>query len=384
MWGYGIEDFFDILSTCDFSQAAINVFKKLHLTEAEKPISSTVNALTFVYNNLPPDLVLTKEERHELSSLSQMSHLFDITDFEEKIPFVRFFSVDLEFVSMNRSQTQYTIHSIIARKAPYCAIALFRHEGTVSLSVSFNDTCDIKSIFLSNWYSLYSVELNDFLAMIGTAMFSLKSGTEFISDFIYLTARDYYTHPLSYEYLRYQLNTDESSIAQIVEKYGNDYVADALVEADNAKIDTTYEFDFDLIEYELEQMVLDESEESDSDGFDGEYPLDTYFNSNDSEIPVASIPKDVLADPVLLLKWLDDHSPEKQSEFEIINTVIIDLINAENIDYIDHRDKGGRLWIFGGYELSEFALKCKEIGIEFHFKEGGGKATDGFDAWWCR
>ena len=96
------------------------------------------------------------------------------------------------------------------------------------------------------------------------------------------------------------------------------------------------------------------------------------------------IPKEVLVDPVLVLKWLDEHSPEKDENIDTVYSPIVKLIQEAGIDYIDHRDKGGCLWIFGGYELSDFVCKCKKSGYEFHFKEGGGKATKGFDAWWSK
>jgi hypothetical protein len=384
MWGYEHENFGDVLSACDFSQAIIEVFNIMRLIKADAPTKKETNVLGFVYDNLPMDLVLTKDERTLLSSVTQISHLFDIADFEEDDQFVRCFSVDLGTGRIERSLVQHSIHSIIARKAPYCSVVFSRDASAVSLSVAYHKASDIKSVFLSDWYELYSAELDDLLVIIGTEILSLKSAADFASDFIHLTARDYYIHQLSYEYLRYELNVDESFIVQIVEKYGDDYVTDAFIEASNIKVDTTDDIDFDLIEYELDQIDFEESEKTDDDELEDEYSRVPIINDNDVGILAEEIPKGVLADPVLLLRWLNEHSAEYASEAEALDTAIIDLINAENIDYVDHRDKGGRLWIFGGYELSEFARKCKEIGIEFHFKEGGGVATDGFDAWWYR
>ena len=382
MWGYEYEDFGDILSAGDFSQAAIDVFKILQFTESNTPVNTAENALSFAYSSLPSDLVLSQEERQILSSLSQMAHLFDIADFEAEVPFVRFFSVDLNVEKSNRSQTQYNIHSIIARKSFYCAIVLFRNDTAISISMSYHKASAIGSVFLSDWYTLYSVELDNFFEAIGSESFSIRSGFDYTSDLIYLTARGYYKYPQSYEYTRYEQNTDESILDQIADQYNFDFITDAFIEMNNSTVDTIEEIDFDLIEYELEQMSLAELEESDEDEFDEEYTQSLLQNSKLNS--VEEIPKEILADPVLLLKWLDAQSPENALESETLDMAIKDLINAENIDYVDHRNKGGRLWIFGGYELSGFVVRCKEIGVEFHYKEGGGKATDNFDAWWCR
>jgi hypothetical protein len=205
--------------------------------------------------------------------------------------------------------------------------------------------------------------------------------SDFVTDFIHLTARDYYIHPLSYEYLKYELNTSESFLEHIVEEYSDDYVFDDFVEALNKKTDTTGEIYFDLIEYELEQMDLDNLDDYEYDVGD-EFVQTATFEVLDGKTP-EEIPKEIMTDPVKLLKWIDEHSVEKIAETKP-NSLIIDLINEANVDYIDHRSKGGRLWIFGGCELSDFVLKCEESGFSFHFKEGGAKATDGFDTWWCQ
>lgn len=320
MWGCEFENFGNLLSACDFSQAAIDVLRILRLTEADKPINAAENALTFVYNNLPSDLVLSKEERQMLTSLSQMAHIFDIADFEGGPPFVRFFSVDFDFRRMERSLTQHAVHSIIAREAPYCSVAIFRNSDAISMSVSFHKESKTKTIFLSDWYKLYSAEMDEFLTVIGTAIFSLKSGVDFAGDLIYLIARDYYIHPLCYEYLHYELNTDECFLPQIVEKYGDDYIVDAFIEASNAKVDTIDEIDFDLIEYELKQMDFPESEGTDEDEFENEFPQTSIFDGEERSVVAAEIPKEVLADPILLLKWLDEHSSEKSEEAESFDT----------------------------------------------------------------
>ena len=97
----------------------------------------------------------------------------------------------------------------------------------------------------------------------------------------------------------------------------------------------------------------------------------------------AEIPKDILADPILLLKWLEEQSADDSKKVDELDSRIIELIDAEKLDYIDQRNNGGRLWVFGGYELADFVIRCLSEGFRFHLIESGSKAIDGFDAWWC-
>ncbi|MDR0747172.1 MAG: hypothetical protein LBE89_04685 [Helicobacteraceae bacterium] len=374
MWAFEFENFSDSLSACDFSQAAINVFKILGLTERTNPISAGETALSFVYEHLPSNLVLTQEEREILSDILQIAHLFDASGFIVEEPSFRCFSVDLGFNLLERSYVQYAVHSIIARKSHYCSAVLFRNRNTVSVSVAYDKENKNRAICLSDWFELGSEAMEQFVTEVGLSDFSLHDGIAFACDLIYQIAREYYIRPLSYEYLKYELNRDENYLTELIEKYGDDYIADAYIEAINTNIDTSDEIDFDLLEYELEQMEFPESEDFDDNGFD----------DSPSSFPTESIPKDALVDPVLLLKWLDEHSQEKTENVDKYDETIVRLIQAAGIDYIDHREKGGSLWIFGGYELADFVSKRKESGCEFQFKEGGGKATGGFDAWWSK
>lgn len=55
-----------------------------------------------------------------------------------------------------------------------------------------------------------------------------------------------------------------------------------------------------------------------------------------------------------------------------------------NAKIIDKRKNGGALWVTGGKELSEIMKEFKSLGIIFHYKKGGGRATSGKDAWYAQ
>jgi hypothetical protein len=312
-----------------------------------------------------------------LNSVKQIAQLFDFDDFKQAEPIVRFFSIDIDGYGKARTLVQHQIHALIARKAKYCTVLIIRSDESISISAADSNYAKHNVIFLSDWYDLDTEDIEGFFADIGYGYYSLSNGADFISDFVYQVAREYYIHPMSYEYLRFEIGDENvDNLADIIQKYEDDYIDDEYITYENKKIEIE-EIDFDLIEYDLEQMQLADDEESDDDYIDDEE------NEPSEGYDISQIPPEVLSDPVLLLKWLDENNADSTDGSGSIDTEVIDLVNAANIDFIDHRDKGGRFWIFGGYELSDFVEQCKEQGVNFHFKEGGGKATDGFDAWWC-
>lgn len=77
-------------------------------------------------------------------------------------------------------------------------------------------------------------------------------------------------------------------------------------------------------------------------------------------------------------------APEPQEENLTSPDPLIDLILDAKIEFIDHRDKGGALWILGAEENRPFVDKCAERGIIFYFKPEGSRTTGGAPAWWTK
>ena len=63
---------------------------------------------------------------------------------------------------------------------------------------------------------------------------------------------------------------------------------------------------------------------------------------------------------------------------------VIALLDYHHIPYVDKRKSGGALWMIGGEELREVAQKALTLGTRFNFKAGGGKVSEGKDAWWAK
>ncbi len=75
-----------------------------------------------------------------------------------------------------------------------------------------------------------------------------------------------------------------------------------------------------------------------------------------------------------------DSSAEEEIRTERIT--LSGLLEEAGVETIDKRPAGGVLWIIGGMNLQPLVQRCKEIGVNFTFKAGGGKVCKGRDAWW--
>src|SRR5699024_1679092 len=69
-------------------------------------------------------------------------------------------------------------------------------------------------------------------------------------------------------------------------------------------------------------------------------------------------------------------SPEKEVQSELL-----EYLDKYGLEYIDHRAKGGSLWVIGDRRIEPYLKPLKEEGILFRFKAVGGRASKGRPAW---
>lgn len=81
------------------------------------------------------------------------------------------------------------------------------------------------------------------------------------------------------------------------------------------------------------------------------------------------------------IRMSNDKSKSSEQETSASNS-LLDFLVANNISFIDNRQKNGCLWMIGGEELKEFADKCSAHGVTFYFKADGAKTTKHSPAWW--
>ena len=80
------------------------------------------------------------------------------------------------------------------------------------------------------------------------------------------------------------------------------------------------------------------------------------------------------ADKQQVIPGMEDVLPEDDD--------IITLLKKNGVRFVDKRKNNGSLWLIGGSELKPIVNKAKKLGINFRFKEDGGKATKGAPGWW--
>lgn len=256
---------------------------------------------------------------------TNISHLFNLGNelFESVIgDTIGYYSVEIESNLEDRSQAAYDIHRLLhATFEENYSVIFFCHNDNFMLSIAgFGG-----EVVLSDWYDrrFDFVKLSE---MIDISEFPFDSAADFISEFIYKIARNYFFHttPMGleiYDYLpvhRLDETNEPWSKEEIKEfvddligksqtEYGYDYVAPSKISI----------VDYDSIYEELEMLSLDleidedipeglfgDDEFFDDDTFDEEDEL--YYSDNIKNDDVLhDIPTDILNDPILLVKWLN-------------------------------------------------------------------------------
>ncbi|WP_183163676.1 DUF4145 domain-containing protein [Alteribacter keqinensis] len=71
--------------------------------------------------------------------------------------------------------------------------------------------------------------------------------------------------------------------------------------------------------------------------------------------------------------------PLIREEFKLITH-----LEKSGYEVIDNREKGGTVWVIGGWELEDHFFSLEERGIYFRYLENGGRASKGIPAWYLR
>lgn len=413
LWYEGhIDDIFSDDESMD--SIAMSFFSVIGHTCTSTPLYSDSDPMHFVYGTLATKSVLSPSDRASLSLVKNISLLFimDGSVFNKvKNNTINYFAVDLSVPEGNRSFAASEIQSVFARIEKGNTVILFRNQNAYMLSFSLRNSDGKGSVVLSDWFSAGSHD-DCFYESLAAFNFSFASANAFYTDFCHAAARYYYTYPCSRELARYEilpavwgtesereyLTRDDiaemvrSILLKPISDYGDDYVDDELIS--DYSSDELEDTDFDLLEYELEQMGAFDDEFQDT-SYEDEFELASQASSTQNpSFDSSSIPADILRDPVKLLAWLDEHDNELNRGVEnrpILHEatssedLLIEALELEDLEYIDNRAKGGVFWIVGGYEISSFIgdLSTK-LGYKFSFKPGGGRATTGEDAWWMK
>lgn len=395
------------LSYKTIERVGIDFFAALgHTSFLQEPIFASSDVLHFMYVNMKIRKVLTSEDRNTLDEITNIAYLFkkDNESFRySNDQYIEYFSVEIDNSCIDRSLTAHDIHQVIAKVAEFYSVILFRYREKYMLSFNYCVGKNTNSIILSDWFDEYH---DNFFRSLTAYNFSDIRISEYFFDFIYAAARSYYIHPMSKEYIRFEslpplLIKDgekqyyhQDELNDLVEDmyneqflvYGDDFFEVNLVNSAEAE-DSIDDIDFDLIEYELDNMEIADKEWEESSE-EGDFGDELQFDA-------ISISSEILEDPLKLLDWLNDNEKDagqedgmsridSQSEIIIDDDNLLEVIQAEGLEYIDNRSKGGILWVVGGKEITAFIKKISSETRKFTFKRHGGKSTKRKDSWWMR
>ncbi|MCP3032377.1 hypothetical protein LF817_13610 [Halobacillus sp. A1] len=88
-------------------------------------------------------------------------------------------------------------------------------------------------------------------------------------------------------------------------------------------------------------------------------------------------------------RTLEDHlaesgaypSVDEDEHVELSDDWLLAYLNKQQFEYVDHRDKGGMLWVIGGKSLEWYLEPLQDRGLKVKFRPIGGKASKNKPAW---
>jgi len=298
----------------DFSSEALGFFRAAGHTTASEPLIVANDILHCIYSELKFTAYYNGGERLAFQQIDSLSHLFTLGGdvfHNAQSTAVRYYAVSLNTSKSDRTTTANVILNAFVKNAKDFFVLLFRHEEMCMLAFAMRTYFCIA--YFSKWFD--EADVDEFIRKADSGNISFDNGCELFSDFVYMTARSYYVHPLSRDYIHaewYLLDEDERpswndyAIARMSEnsmKYGDDYI-DVIITKDYQvdNIDSK-DFEFDLLTLELELARMEESNafELDKLGCD-DFEDDEEYDSE--RIKIEDIPVEIVDDPVKLLEWL--------------------------------------------------------------------------------
>lgn len=316
--------------TAPIDSAGIYFFSHLGYCEEKPALLEASSGKTFVYSLLPEERLLNDLDTLHMGSIRAGAHLFDWSpdDYPEPSEPVAIYAVDIEDVGFARSEEAYAIHRIMSKFATRWSIVLFRHRHSLLLSFLKPTDTDRCAIYLSDWIS-YDTSDTGQLERIHVVCTSLNSPIDCFDGFMYEAIRPYYKEPLTHASAVYGIldsinvstkidlplisredlnEAADKAMSYYVDLYGDDYIEDKTLE-----IEADDDFNLEDVEWELENAAL--TDEDEQEERQPKPPLSFEDDNHDaaSSCDTEDIPPEVMANPIALLDWLDNHPTKNTS-----------------------------------------------------------------------
>ena len=308
--------------------AGICFFSHLGYSGGGLPLLGASSRKAFVYSHLPEGHLLDDFDRCHMSSIHAGTHLFDWStdDYPESSDSVGVFAVDMEDVGYARSEEACAVHRIMSKFSTKWSIVLFRHQRSLLLSFLRPANAGSCTIYLSDWISCDTPDLGQ-LERIHITSTSLKSPIDCFDGFMYEAIRPYYKEPLTRSSVAYGImdminvstkidlplisredldDAIDKAMYYYVGLYGDDYIEDETLE-----IDDEDDFNLEDAEWELENSASDNEDERLGNQHEMFSSRNDYHDT--SAVNVEDIPDEIMANPISLLNWLEEHPPANVS-----------------------------------------------------------------------
>lgn len=310
-----------------FQGEALFFFQAVGHTSSVVPLVVAEDILHCIYTELNFNSYFDKNERSAFSCIESLSHLFTLDNkvFNDSrvSPQVRYYAISLNTALNERTVTANTILNAFAKNTSDYIVIMFRHEKMCMLS--FCKKSHHFMTFFSDWFNETGVF--DIASRINIGNLTLHSSGTFFFDFVFMAARSYFTYPLSRDYIYsewcstiFSADGEEEyarpswsdysteTIHAHIHEYGDDYIKAPDVKDYQLDIISDNDYDFGLLELELDELIETEVFEVYED--ENEYRIDDEgdFTNKIERIDAKEIPSHILSDPVKLLEWLEKMS----------------------------------------------------------------------------
>jgi len=303
----------------NYQGEVLKFFQTVGHTSAVAPLIVAEDILHCIYSELNFNAFFDKNERSAFSCIESLSRLFTLDSeafYKSQISQVHYYAVLLNTSKSERTITANAILNAFAKNTSDYVVIMFRHEKMCMLA--FGKKTNGSMTFFSDWFDERNVI--DIVSKVDIRNLSLNSSHEFFFDFVYMAARSYYTQPMSRDYAYSEwcsmniLSDGEEDYTRSrrseyvnnlmyahIHEYGDDYIEIQGIDDYQTGIISDNDYDFDLLELELDEMMAAEVFEMDDDEYGIEE--DDFFDETE-HIDAENIPPEILSDPVKLLEWL--------------------------------------------------------------------------------
>ena len=309
------------------------------------PIYTNHTSSETLYLDSNKDVVIQSIDRALLSTINNVSLLFEVEwkgVVEELTEKVQVYSITVDFSDSSRSQNVADIHYLLQQYLS-CSHSIILFKNKKQFVVSFADAT--RSHILSDWFDI-SEDCDSVIELLSIANMSLDTCDGYFEDFVYTLAREYYSHPISFEEASYGMipidlmlpkfasssncisddevtkedikDTIRANLSYYETMYGYDYVAihyEGINEATSYR-NLTDEIERISFELDFEEEYGEETSEiynfDDDDGCIDEE--DDFLEDLDDDFDSA-----IFDDPILMVKWLESkqkHADEQDDTIE--------------------------------------------------------------------